>query len=322
MKVNCENKEFVDVIITTCNRPQFISEAIETVINQTYNFLKIIVVDDGSISASDNCTAIKKNFQKKYIFLQANRLFSADETNKILKNKIIYFYYIYQKNSGISQARNTGIKLSKSEYIAFLDDDNLWHKNKIAKQMEILKNTRYKVCYTNEKWLKNGRHLNQCKKHKKYSGDIFAYTLPLCIISASSILLKKSVINKIGIFDSNFIVCEDYEYWLRLTFNYAVYFIDEQLIIKRGGHNCQLSKRYFAMDRFRLAALLKFLNMHWNLLTDELKKIIVAELQKKSKILYMGYLKRGKINESEIYRKICECQDYCDLSKNWRDILQ
>ena len=120
------------------------------------------------------------------------------------------------------------------------------------------------------------------KKHKKYGGWIFDKCLPLCIISASSILLEKQVFDDLGGFDEEFIVCEDYDLWLRMAAKYPIGYLDEKLIVKRGGHADQLSKKYWGMDRFRIKALEKH---DYNLVKDE--------LEKKRQIFLKGALKRS-----------------------------
>lgn len=272
---------FIDAIITSYNRPKFLIEAVNSVANQSYPNINIIVVDDGSrYERLSEISAIKNS-----------------------KRKV---YYVYQKHNGISQARNTGIKVSRSEYLAFLDDDDLWVKKKIEFQMDVLLHTDYQICYTNEKWLRNGKHLNQHKKHQKYSGHIFDKVLPLCIISPSSILLKKKIFDGIGMFDTDFEVCEDYELWLRLALNHKIFFLDKPLIIKRGGHQDQLSKKLPAMDKYRIQALLKLLDRNSKTMSADKIKITVAEIEKKSKILIEGCKKRNLNDESEYYERIIE----------------
>ncbi len=314
-------EKFVDIIITTYNRRQFIADAVQSVLNQTYPYLRIIVIDDGSDCAWHNQDALKNVFKLNHLIIRNNRL-EPDilKAPSKFRKKIIYFHYIYQKNRGISATRNTGLKFSRAEYIAFLDDDDLWHKEKLVKQIEAIEKNNSDVCYTDEKWLRNGKHLNQCKQHKKYSGAIFKYALPLCIISASSILLRKSVIQKLGFFDDNFIVCEDYEYWLKLTFYFDVLFIAEPLIVKRGGHINQLSKKYAAMDKYRVAALLKFI--YENDLNDEDYELVKTELIRKAGILLNGFLKRGKINEAGFFEKICGTKEIRSISKEWRTAIE
>ena len=102
--------------------------------------------------------------------------------------------------------------------------------------------------------------MNQCRKHMKYSGDIFCRSLPLCIISPSSIMLSKKVFENVGLFDESLSACEDYDLWLRITARMPVHFIPEPLIIKRGGHADQLSSRFWGMDRFRIIALTKIID--------------------------------------------------------------
>jgi GT2 family glycosyltransferase len=170
--------------------------------------------------------------------------------------------------------------------------------------MSLLLNSNFEVCYTNEKWLRDGKHLNQLKKHQKFSGDIFLKTLPLCIISPSSILMKRKILKQIGIFDKNFEVCEDYEMWLRLTLNYPIYFFEEKLIIKKGGHADQLSKKYPSMDLFRINALLKLLKNFY--IPEHKKKKVIDVLIKKCNIYINGCKKRGKFNEIRKYQLIVD----------------
>ncbi|HOK39713.1 MAG TPA: glycosyltransferase family A protein [bacterium] len=256
----------VSVIITTYNRSNFVIEAINSVLNQSFTDFELFVVDDGS---TDN---------------------TKEKVRELYGNKV---NYIYQKNQGISKARNRGIEAANTEFIAFLDADDLWCKDKLKIQYnDIIQNKDIALNYTNEIWILNGKRINQKLKHKKYGGYIFDKTLPLCIISPSSALIRKSVFYDIGKFDENLEVCEDYDLWLRICLKYPVNFIDKFLIIKRGGHADQLSKKYWGMDIFRIYALLKLLKNQE--ITKEKKILIVNEIRKKYEILKKGCLKRNK----------------------------
>ncbi len=257
----------ISVIIPTYNRLEFLPIAIDSVLSQTYPPYEIIIVDDGSTDGT-------KDFIK---YVYGNSL-----------------KYIYQKNQGVSSARNTGIYVSKGDFIAFLDSDDWWNKNKLEEQVKcLLSNPYYEVCYTNEAWFMNGKRKNQHKKHQKYGGEIFQYTLPLCIISPSSILLKKSIFYDIGVFDETLPVCEDYDLWIRIADKYEILFIDKLLINKRGGHEDQLSHSLPIMDYYRIIALYKFLMNKMQL--DEHYKLAKQMIEYKIKIVYNGAIKHNNI---------------------------
>jgi hypothetical protein len=106
----------------------------------------------------------------------------------------------------------------------------------------------------------------------------------------------------VGGFDESMPVCEDYDLWLRIAKRYPFYFIAEKLIVKRGGHEDQLSHKYWGMDRWRVYALEKLLKE--NKLDEEQKNWVVMMLIEKCEILSNGFGKRGKNQEKEYYRNL------------------
>ncbi|MFH1429040.1 MAG: glycosyltransferase family A protein [Candidatus Margulisiibacteriota bacterium] len=255
----------VSVIIPTYNRLSYLKKALKSVMVQTFKDYEIIVVDDGS----------------------------TDGTTSYISG-LPFIRYVYQENKGVSAARNRGLTIARGEYVCFLDSDDTWKKTKLEKQAEVFQNNPgLKACYTEETWIRNGKHLNQMKKHQKYSGWIFEKALPLCIISPSSIMLKKDVFNDLGCFDENLDVCEDYDFWLRLTARYQVLFLKEALIVKYGGHKDQLSRKYWGMDIFRVVALEKMLLEYP--LNDQNKKAVYKEFKYKYNVLKRGAWKRKNI---------------------------
>ena len=98
------------------------------------------------------------------------------------------------------------------------------------------------------------------KKHKKYGGKIYNKCLPLCVLSPSSIIIHKEIFDDVGLFDEKLPVCEDYDMWLRICYKYEVLFLNQNLIYKYGGHDDQLSKKYWGMDRYRVIALEKMIH--------------------------------------------------------------
>ena len=229
-----EKKEFkVSVVIPTYNRVAYLGRAINSVLKQSYPVNEIIVIDNGS----------------------------TDQTLSFIKKKFNNIRVIIEKKRGVGFARNLGIKNSKYNWIAFLDSDDEWITDKIEKQFILLKksNFKYQFIHTNEIWIKNGKLKNQKKKHLKRGGHIFEDCLDICKISPSSVLIKKKLFDKYGLFDHKFKVCEDYELWLRLTSKIPVSLINEPCVIKHGGHSDQLSKKFWGIDRFRVKALEKLL---------------------------------------------------------------
>jgi GT2 family glycosyltransferase len=179
----------------------------------------------------------------------------------------------------------------------------LWEQGKLATQVKwIERHPDLQMVYTDEIWIRNGVRVNPMNKHRKYSGDIFRYCLPLCIVSPSSVLLRAKMLSEVGGFDESMPVCEDYDLWLRIAKRYPFYFIAEKLIVKRGGHEDQLSHKYWGMDRWRVYALEKLLKE--NKLDEEQKNWVVMMLIEKCEILSNGFGKRGKNQEKEYYRNL------------------
>jgi hypothetical protein len=187
--------------------------------------------------------------------------------------------------------------------ITFLDSDDRWLKQKLQTQVELMiRNPDIKTCYTDEIWIRRGVRVNQKKIHQKYSGWIYQKCLPLCIISPSSVMIHREVFDKVGLFDEDFLVCEDYDLWLRVSHLFPITFIDQPLIIKNGGHEDQLSHRLWGMDRFRVQALEKILQE--NSISSDDRIATIDMLKYKCKILANGCFKRGKTEEANYYLSV------------------
>ena len=261
----------ISVIIPTFNRRYVLHRAIESVVNQTRPPIEIIVVDDGS----------------------------TDGTRDWLVNTFPLVKYIYQDNKGVSSARNRGIEVSKGSWVSFLDSDDEWMPTKLEEQESyIIENPEIKFCHTNEIWIRNGVRVNQMKKHQKYGGDIFEKCLDICRISPSSVLIKKDVLDKIGLFDESLKVCEDYDMWLRWASRFSVLFLDRQLIIKYGGHSDQLSRVNSGIERYRIKSLENLLNSH--ILSEVQSRHARDQLVIKLKIYAKGLEKRNRSDELDI----------------------
>ena len=269
----------VSVIIPTYNREKFISECVQSVLAQTLPAREIIIVDDGSTDATYNIL--------------------RDLGFNSLSTKKTVLRYFFQQNRGVSSARNLGIKEARSEYIALLDSDDLWLKSKLDRQVSAFQNDTQssRLCHTDEIWIRNGVRVNQHKKHKKHGGNVFQSCLKLCCISPSSTMMHRSVFEDFGFFDEDLPACEDYDFWLRYSAKEDVNFIDEPLIIKKGGHSDQLSGAHWGMDRFRIYSIEKILKEPD--LTLVHKTEAIHEVILKLEILINGSQKRQKFAYAE-----------------------
>lgn len=267
----------VTVIIPTFNREQFLKEAVDSVLSQTYQDFELVVVDDGS----------------------------TDQTKKMIQNYGQRLIYIFQENRGVSAARNRGIAEAKGEFISFLDSDDLWKKDKLSMQVDLMKRRKeIMLSFTDEIWIRKGVRVNPMKKHQKHSGRIYEKCLPLCIISPSSVMIRRELFGAVGLFDETLPVCEDYDLWLRISSRYPVFFIDRKLIVKRGGHSDQLSNRSWGNDRFRVTALLKMLQE--NHLDEKQRNLTEQELMRKCRVLVNGFFKRGNSEQGNRYKTLME----------------
>ncbi len=254
----------VDVIIPSYNRKDLLNRAIQSVQNQTFKDWQLWVVDDGS---TDNTST------------EFTRRFSSHPQMHIIS---------LRTNRGVSYARNKGIKQGNAKWVALLDSDDEWLPEKLKRQLELAThNPQLSIIHCNEVWIKAGKKITQKKKHKKQGGRVFISSVQLCGISPSAVLLKRSLLNEVGLFREDFPVCEDYEMWLRITSRYSVGFVKEPLVVKYGGHNDQLSHRYPAMDYWRVKSLKIYLKD--KKLTVEEKDKVREILIKKTQILLKGY---------------------------------
>ena len=265
-----DNLLSISVVIPTFNRLIYLERAIKSVLNQTISVNEIIIVDDGS----------------------------DDGTSEFIHSNYPNLKYIFQSNSGVSAARNTGIKAASSNWIAFLDSDDAWVTNKIQKQItELELNPEINLCHSNEIWIRNGKEIKQKNTHKKFGGFIFDKCLDKCRISPSTVICRKSLLIKLNGFDEDLAICEDYDLWLRITSDNPVIYIEKPLIIKYGGHQDQLSRNSEGIESYHIKSLEKLLKQDFH---SEHRIAMENMLINKLKIYANGAKKRGRVN---IYNK-------------------
>jgi len=273
---NITTNPLVSVIIPTYNRGWIIKEAVDSVLSQNFVNFELIVVDDGS---TDNTRDILDAYKNDIKVLRCN-------------------------NQGVSAARNRGIALASGKFIAFLDSDDLWMPNKLSMQVDFFNaNKEALICQTEEIWIRNNVRVNPKKRHKKLSGMIFEPSLCLCMVSPSAVMIKRELFEAVGLFDESLPACEDYDLWLRISSGYPVYLIDTPLIIKRGGHDDQLSQAP-GLDKYRIQAIKKIIES--NMLSTKQYRLAVKTLKEKCYIYANGCLKRNRKDEALLYTNLAK----------------
>lgn len=265
------------VIIPFYNREAVLARAIESVLNGEDQDFHLYLVDDAS---TDQSTEVAKRFARDF----------SDKVSLIE----------LPENQGVSAARNEVLKKVDSQYYALLDSDDEWLPGKLKSQFELLAETGDLICHTEEIWIRNGVRVNQMKKHQKFGGWIAEHCFEMCKMSPSSILIHKDVFAKVGFFKEDFPVCEDFDLWLRIVPYFRVSFVEQAQIKKYGGHDDQLSRKFFAMDYWRVLSLFDYLEKADS---DEVLRSKAGKLlEKKLRILSKGYLRHEnftKLKEME-----------------------
>jgi len=265
----------VSVIIPTHNRAGWVTEAVASVLAQSWRDYELLVVDDGSTDATLEALAPYRG-QLKLLRRRTRR--------------------------GVAAARNLGVSAARGPWLAFLDSDDLWLSDKLARQMEYLAaNPEILICQTDEVWVRRGVRVNKPRTHEKEGGRIFLQSLERCAVSPSAAVLNRRLLNETGGFDETLPAAEDYDLWLRLCWRYQVGLLPEALVIKRGGHADQLSRQW-GLDRYRIRALTKLLQEPD--LPADCRLAARRALAEKCAIYAQGCEKRGKHTEAQFYWRL------------------
>ena len=197
----------VSVIIPTYGGGAFLERAIDSVLSQTYKDIEIIVVDDNGLGTENQVnTAL---CIKKY---------------EALEN---FHYICHEVNKNGSAARNTGVKNAKGDFIALLDDDDIFMPDNIEAQMSVLSNLSDEYALT---YCSNERYMEDCKvgeSHVSASGDIlYEVLMHEATIGSSSLLIRRSVWEKLNGFDESFKRHQDWEFTARVCAEYKVQAVD------------------------------------------------------------------------------------------------
>ena len=278
----------VSVIIPTYNRAHLIKDAVESVLNQTYQDFELIVIDDGS---TDN----------------------TKEVLAVYKDKLTY---IYQDNQGRSSARNHGIKLVQGEYIAFLDSDDVWFLDKLERQVPVLESAPPDVVLVHGYKCIVDKNLQpvpgwELKLRKLYTlaergEETYENYLYFNCIFTSAILVRRTAIIEIDGYDASIGSLEDFDLYLRLLLkNYYFAFISEPPVIKYRWHEDNTVER---------SSNFGYLQVYEKHLHECLKLGDSMRIGKAKKLIYQGLAKAhyrlGNYHQSRDYWQQAFTQDW------------
>ncbi len=200
-----EKKIKIDIILPNFNSSDYIKETIKSIINQTFKNWRLIIVDD----CSDKKTkAILRKFSK---------------------NKKIKIFWL-KKNKGAGYCRNYAIKKSKSLYLAFIDSDDLWAKDKLETQLRFMENNNYLFTYTNYETF--GKRTKFVSPAKEYDFKKFVRDTSIC---TSTMIIKRNILKNIEF--TNTIICEDYFFKCKVLNVCNAYCLDDFLTKYRIRNN-------------------------------------------------------------------------------------
>ncbi len=268
----------MSVIIPVYNRENLVSRAIDSVLQQTYPHWELIIADDGSTDKT-------RSVLDKYADNRAISILSLDHCGKP------------------GQVRNSAAVHSKGRWISFLDSDDSWMSDKLEKQIEYLGNHQnIRFIHTLERWERNDKIVSQAHRKHNKEGDLFKTSLGKCEIGPSTVMMGREIYLENNGFRNDLEICEDYEFWLRITSENAVGYLDEELVVKRGGHSDQLSTKYGFIENFKIEALKSLVDNEF--FNGNQMFLAKKELARKCRIYSRGCRKRGKESEAENFESL------------------
>lgn len=236
----------VSIIIPTWNRADIITKAIKSAQTQTHKNIEIIICDDGS---TDNTEKIVKKLQ--------------------IKDKRII--YTKNKHSGLpAVTRNNGLKIAKGNWIAFLDDDDLWDKNKLTVQLKTAKKENCGMVCSNAVSSKAKKEMVRIGKNKYIdTKELFKNNSVVC----SSVLVKRKILEKTGWFSENrrLRAIEDYNLWLKISTFVKIFFINKNLVLYNDDPNNSI--RMNSITAKRQKTIIMFFHRKW-LMKNKFKKLL------------------------------------------------
>lgn len=273
-------KPTVSVNICCYNGEKYLREALDSIINQTYKDWELVIINDGS----------------------------TDSTESIIKEYIDRGYpivYHYQENHGLGYSRNEALKRSSGEFIAFIDQDDIWMPEKLEKQIPIFeKDEEVGIVFCNTIFF-NDRGFQKAvyKKWKPPRGRVFAELLSNYFLALPSVIIRKKSIETTGEwFDPTFKVIEEYDLFLRISYTWKIDYVDEPLAKWRMHHNSQTFSTPIIFSQEQERMLDKFQTIFKDFHQNYFKEIIFVRSKIAIRYALVEYEKGNKISARRLLK--------------------
>lgn len=223
----------VSVIVPVYNREHLISETLDSILEQTYRPIEIVVINDGSTDCS------------------------IDILNQYASRNPGIFNIIDQHNTGQVAARNNGIRTARGEFIAFLDSDDKWHPLKLEKQIPMFSTPNVALVYSGlEKIDESGRPFQTELCDPSRTDELYMHLLVSNQMTGGTVVVTRAVLNEVGLFDESFKAAENWDLWLRVCRDHRAKLVNEPLVQYRV-HGQNMSKDRMLMIQAKEAIISK-----------------------------------------------------------------
>jgi glycosyltransferase involved in cell wall biosynthesis len=274
----------VSVIIPTHNLAASVGKAIESALAQTHTDLEIVVVDDGS----------------------------TDDTEKVVSHYRTRILYLKQERRGVAAARNRGIRISRGEYIAFLDADDLWLPEKLEEQVPYLdQNPETSLVCSDWSLISDQGSVEPsvlANRNHIGTGYVFRQIVKSSFILTSTVVARRSCLEEAGLFDESFPTAEDLDLWLKISHSHNIALVRKPLVIKRSRPD-GLSADPRLAATFRIKLFQKALT--------SLPDLSFSNRRLIRSILSRNYFDLGYIDFVEAFQKEARKNFLCSLRHDW-----
>ncbi|MAL98987.1 MAG: hypothetical protein CL583_11135 [Alteromonadaceae bacterium] len=246
------NQPLVSVVIATYNMGRYLPEAINSVLDQTWQNLEVVVVDDGSKDDT------------------AERMVAFESEPRVR--------YLPTENRGQPKAKNRGLKEAHGQFIAFCDADDLWKPEKLAVQMPLFEDPKVGVVYSEVSYIdKDGVEVDKSIPYQRHSGWVTDHLVIKNFVPFGTAVIRRACLEQDGMFDEELPMGIDWDLWLRYSVRWQFRYSPEITYIYRIWEG-QMSKNYRGRYENAFRILEKFLTNHPNAISSKLQSRAWADM--------------------------------------------